>query len=565
MNRPRRDWVPWLVCLLGVIVFLYKVQIVEPIRFVGHADAAGYAEMADSVLAGRGFEVDYISWYFRKYEPTIVHPEDHWPPFYALLIVPFFATVGKTALAAKLPSLLISSVAFPLMLYLLGRRVTQSRTVAFASAVTILLYFPIFQWSLDALSDVTYGFLVTAAIYATLRGMDDNRWFCIMGALLAAAYYTKGSTLILIPAFVLYHVIWRLLDGGRLTWSRSDRPFAAGVLVMCLLILPWLVRNVVHFGAPLYSTQNNVAGFMGWLPWEHGTYPLYWGENLPSITDKLRQPSQLIRRSLEFAKRPSWWLFFDMDKRPHDFSVKSVSTYAFGIPALAGTLAFLMAASCAARRIATGRGVAICPQLTPYFRREYLLLFLVAATHLAFLCIVWEPLSRLTTPVIPLVIVIGWATLATAAAGLTRWTGYSSRLNTAVLLVILCVWLVDAGTELLGARAHNRYPWRESDEDLIAAGNWIRENATGSITMTRNPWELHFYSDEKAIQIPLEPLPTIIQVARYYGATHLIPDDNRQSLAPWIAGEVAGLEKVFQSGRVELYEIHYERLPTAGH
>lgn len=81
---------------------IFKLQIIYSIQYVGHADASGYAEMADSLLKGRGLEVDYVSWYFFQYNPEIIRPEDHWPPLYSFLIVPFFALLGKTAFAAKM-------------------------------------------------------------------------------------------------------------------------------------------------------------------------------------------------------------------------------------------------------------------------------------------------------------------------------------------------------------------------------------------------------------------------------------------------------------------------------
>lgn len=95
-----------LLLAVGLAFFLIKCTIIYPIQFIGHADGAAYAEMADSLIHGRMFEVDYISEYFVKYDPKIVRPEDHFlSPLYSLAIVPFFAILGKTAFAAKLPSL----------------------------------------------------------------------------------------------------------------------------------------------------------------------------------------------------------------------------------------------------------------------------------------------------------------------------------------------------------------------------------------------------------------------------------------------------------------------------
>jgi len=79
--------------------------------------------------------------------------------------------------------------------------------------------------------------------------------------------------------------------------------------------------------------------------------------------------------------------------------------------------------------------------------------------------------------------------------------------------------------------------------------------------MTRNPWELHFYSEEKAIQIPLVELDRIIQVGKFYGATHLIPYNQRPALNRWVNGEIPGLKLVYNDMGLQIYEIHYELLP----
>ena len=47
----------WLLLTAGLAAFIVKIQIVYPIEYVGHADASGYAEMADSLIKGRGLEV----------------------------------------------------------------------------------------------------------------------------------------------------------------------------------------------------------------------------------------------------------------------------------------------------------------------------------------------------------------------------------------------------------------------------------------------------------------------------------------------------------------------------
>lgn len=540
---------PWVALAAAcVAAFVWKVRIVAPIRYVGHADASGYAEMAHSLIQGRGLEVDYISWFFRKYDAGVVRPEDHWPPFYSFLIVPFFLTMGRTALAAKLPSLLIAAFAFPATTAALAWQVSRSRAVAFASGISVLLYAPIFGSSLHCLSDVTFGLLIVGAALCAVVAEDRPRWFVAVGIMMACAYYAKGSTVVLAPAFVLYYLLRRGLR-ARPFGRPSDLWFVLGWATFALLLAPWVVRNVVHFGEPLYSTQSHAAGYIGWKSWEEGTYSLYWGDDPPSLSDKFDDPARLIETSSEHLKRHAWWLFARFGKRWGDFNIADISTYWLGFSCLLGGAVAL--GSVLVRRGRSGRRPREAdenPSLAPYG------LFVgVALAHVGFLSVCWEPISRLLMPLLPLVMIAGWHTVHACCARLAAATGGGRRFASVVVLAALALWGEHELRDLAASRASGGYPWKESGQGWMDVGRWVQENAPGSVTMTRNPWELHFYSQELAVQIPLAPLGRIQEVARFYGVTHLIAEAKRPSLAPLLSGEVAGLTEAFSSHGVVLY------------
>jgi len=384
-----------------------------------------------------------------------------------------------------------------------------------------------------------------------------------MGAFTAFAYLAKGSALVLVPPWVANYVLWRLTARPRGRWMPRDRRFLMGVCLSFLLLVPWFVRNAVHFGDPLYTTQNHAAGYIGWKSWEEGTYTLYWGERPPpSLRDKAADPARWIETSREFAKRHLWWLFVRLGAPWGEFDPKESSTYGTGFPALLGIVLWGLAGVVAAtRRLFRRQGGRLWRWLQPFFRPEYALFLLVGAAYVGFLSVCWEPIDRLVAPLIPLVTLMGWATVWTIVRGLfgERPLG---KVGAGLLVVGLwALWAKGEYTHLRAAEANSGYPWREADIGWQETGDYIRTHLPGSVTMTRNPWELHFYSDEKAIQIPLAPLERIIEVARYYGATHLIPEKRRPTLQPWVDGEVPGLTRVFASHGVELYAINYRALP----
>ena len=198
-----------MILVPGVLVMSLKCLIVYPVSHIGHNDAIGYAEMADSMIHGRGFEVDYISWYFIKYDPKITRPEDHWPPLYSIFIAPFFLIFGKTAFAAKLPSLIISCFLLPLVIYSLTNELSKSRFAGLAAGLGVMLYPVMFKSSLYCLSDVTYTFVICAGVLFAAKALDDERYFYPLGVFMGIAYYAKGSGLVPIPGYILFFVIAR--------------------------------------------------------------------------------------------------------------------------------------------------------------------------------------------------------------------------------------------------------------------------------------------------------------------------------------------------------------------
>jgi len=105
------------------------------------------------------------------------------------------------------------------------------------------------------------------------------------------------------------------------------------------------------------------------------------------------------------------------------------------------------------------------------------------------------------------------------------------------------------------------FPYGEDGQSWMEAGKWLKENAPGSITMSREPGQLHFYSEEKGVQIPRAELDKIITVMKFYKVTHIIPQvDIRPALKPLVEGEIPGLKLVFDGG-FKIYEIQYDLLP----
>jgi len=594
-----------ILLLIGFAVFLIKCVIAYPIQYIGYADAAAYAEMADSLVHGRGFEVDYISSYFVKYDSQVSRPEDHWPPLYSIAIAPFFLIFGKTAFAAKLPSIIISCFFLPVVVYLITKELTGSKFASLAAGLGVLFYPVIFEESLQSLSDVLYSFVVCAGVLFSMKALDDERFFYPLGVFMGLAYYAKGSGLILIPGHILFQVIAR----------RSVKKILISLLIAFLILLPWFIRNYIHFRDPFFSTQRFISSYIGFEGWEAGTYDLYWGEKPPpAYLDKVRGLNirYAARVTLDHLKGHFWMTFVDINSgRPLVQNGDKLTrwkgpireafpTYFVNIPALLGIVLL-------------------------WGNRKRHIIWITAGSLTLFMSIVWSPIYRLMLPIICLMMPLGWAThfyiikiivnrlkrrfrhdvdaVSLSPKGESPLTPLWKRGNSpgawkrgnspgawkrgdlpgvwkrgdspgawkrgnlpGVLVCCLAVVVVLMSAESI-YRAYNRgaYPYHDSAWDCIDMGRWLKENASpDSITMTEFPWDLHFYSEQRAIQIPRASLQKTIEVMRFYKPEYLLlitqRIEHKPSLIPLVTGQVPGLELVYSNREMELYRIRYDKI-----
>lgn len=545
--------------IMGAAVFVWKLWIVLPIQFVGYCDAAAYPEMAESLLQGRGFEVDYISMFFKKFD-TIAHPEDTWPPLHGVLIAPFFAILGKSAFAAKLPAMLIGALGIPWITFLLAWRLSRSRGVALAAGLTVLVYGPMFMWSLYALSDLTFGFFVLLALYCAVRGEENPKWFIAMGAAFALAYFAKQLALMPIAGVIAWYLAKRIFQRPLFPLQRKDLFFAAGLGCMLLILMPWFIRSQVHFGDPLYNNHKHVTGYLGWKPWEENTYAVYWDRELPQRFDRIEQdPKRVLDDSKAYLYNHFRTLF--IRSHPHlclreenaitvnaqsnipEFSVKDPSTYWTGLPALAGIVVFLLLKLF--RRDATA------------FKGFGLFLF-AGGFQVMSISVLWLPVNRYNTPLIPMVAIMGWIT---AWLLLRRLPDMVAR-RAGMIVVLLCaVWTGIEMQDVIHAQNHQTFPWKDTGENVIAMADWVKENLPDARVMTRNAWSMHFYSGVPCVRLPSGPMRDVIRVAEHYKVTHITPDKQHPDFARWSRLGLPGLKSVHNTKGGVLFEIDYDLVP----
>ncbi len=463
--------------------------------------------MANSLVHGRGLDVNYVSFFFIPYGREITRREDHWPPFLSFTIAPFLAIFGNEPRTARIAPILIGSFGLPLMAAWLGIRYSRRTYVGLLAGLCMLANSAMFQDSMRTMSDVATAMLVTGFCAALLATRDRPRAHVACGLFAAAAFYSKGSLLLLLA---LYPALVVVIGGSRAIRSRW---FHAGLAAAILCVSPWLISNYRLFGNPFHSTQNYVSSFFGVEALDPSLYKPYWGRDLPKIGDRWKgDPAKLKRRLAMNREQMVRWSVLGpgtSEKAWTEMGPAGVAGYYFliGAPDRGGGLkpnpkpitrweepvtsfcgitailfsVFLVLGGIVSivsrlrpghrrsrdgdERIDAPVGFALPPTLPPRSapplaqdaRRESggpllrptMALLLVMLTHGVFLVFLWKAIPRFSYPFLPLLAVIG----ITGAGRLIEWPLRSLRprwdprrdgwVTTALAIAVLAVLVVD--------------------------------------------------------------------------------------------------------------------------
>lgn len=606
------------VCLalvaIGSGIAAYKISIVRPVRFVGHADSAAYATMGVHLAEGRGLQVDYVSSHENPYPPTITRREDHWPPFLGFAIAPFVLALGPQTWVCRLAPILIGSIGLPLAAAALGMAFSRRGYVGLMAGLLMMSNLPMFTISMRILSDIALAALV-AAYCASLLGAVRRPWLHVVaGIFLGMSYYAKGAALV----FILFYPAAAVVVGGfrvlRGKW------FWLGVATVSVLITPWFASNWVLYGDPLHSTQSYTGGHIGLGGFERNKYFPYWGKNKPKTSDRWTKHRDEFPRTVAInkeallrfglmgwsAERDEWeklgpagaaardWLLGEKSpaRAPSAGSGKSWLTRWSEPPvAICGIITVLFLAALAGysvlvlpwivlwrRRRERSRDARslmdVARSAEPPLLRPALALLLVAATYGAFLVLLWnldeQAMGRYVFFALPMTAVVACTAVSRGLEFLLSairrpLAARFDEVATPILaLAVVTLFFFFRGDLLGWQRAHTPvkgHPYVDRPK-MPLLGDWIRTNLPNAIIMTRGPWELTFHSGpgNKAVATPWASPETVFAIARYYGVTHYLESHRRPALDAYTKRRHPGFRPV-QGAPRRLFELRYEHLP----
>lgn len=512
----------WLM-LAGMLLYAaLSLWVLPQVDWIGHADYAENAVIARNVVNGRGLTVDYVAQFYDP-QPSLTHPADTWPLLQPMLIAPFFALLGPQTWVAKLPNLFIL-LGLAWAVFSLASRLWDSRA-GLLGGLFVLLHPYFFNAVLYPINDLAFTaifFVLAWLVWHTVLPMQDvpppgaeeeslrrepaselqpsglmgrlRAW--AIGALSGLLIWSKPSGGALLVGLALWAGwTWWRTGARHINW-RGLVPLAPIAGAFVIVLLPLFVRNLLAFGKPFFSTEGYDAWILRYWPvhqWED-IYKVYTGGERPNfrwVTGGKFGYENLFK-AVELNLGWVW--------KRGVLGEQGSSDFVLGLLPLAISAVGLAATT---RRVAGLFGmVGLCIGLYAAFVLGY-----------------WHYEGRYFQVAVP------WLYMLLAWGLFWVWDRLRERLREGLgrrwsLLLLPLALLAVALPSLAAIRTQIEADRRPTG--FVAGMAWLKANTTPSdVIMTRDPWELNWYAERKAVMIPNDDLATINRISQQYGVTYL--------------------------------------------
>lgn len=603
----------WVAVLaLGSLLLPERLDRVRFNYDIGHADGVAYAWQARTLIRGDGLNVPYITNFFYLYPDPEARHDDQWSPLLSFALVPVFNTYGAEPNVARMTTVVINTLLLPLCVCILVQSITRRAWPGLIAPLPVFFSQNLANDGLDLMNDQLISALVCLFLAAILLSRRHMAFLLACGPLAALAWYGKGSQIILFPfligATALLHGPKRLLNG----W------LGGSLLLGILLMSPRLTYNLRAHGNPLHSTQSHVSAFFGlsrnrWTHWDRGFYAIHFNHTPPGLRNRFAHPfmhARSMRRNSEVFLRGH---LLGLDAETDDWAALGPRAEALftALRNSAHVRPLSEATRDLPRRLAPARewerpwhtriqlyalvwgAIALPLSLTfwivrlfrakksaktfawSHFADPATLVLLLAIGQAAFVILFWDAMPRLTFPALILGLVLPW-TLLPPVLDLVQFLWRKASPHrfpfwTSALLTPL--WCSAMYLHLHPHAQKNAVAFRDSfDRPPPTEPAYPRVKRLGEIMaetlppdavlMSRRGWQTLWYAPEtfRSVGLPYARPTEILAVAKHYGVTHLVLDQNRPGLRPFINEHSQIFTRVIRRP-VPVYQIHYDRIP----
>jgi hypothetical protein len=230
-----------------------------------------HGEIADNLLAGRGFSVRFLG---------VEGPTSQQAPWVPLLLAACALPYGHVTPSAVFTLQILQCLAGAALVVAVAKTAwgwfPERRAIGWAAGWAAALYPPYVYMAthVQAAPWAALGLATLFALVADERAAARPRTAVLFGL-------TAGWLLLVDPIYLLAlpFVAWRLLPVSEITLFRRLRPIGVAATWAALVVAPWLIRNVAVHGEFVF-----VKSTFGYAFWQ-GNNALSWG------TDKIPKPT----------------------------------------------------------------------------------------------------------------------------------------------------------------------------------------------------------------------------------------------------------------------------------
>ncbi|MEW6169989.1 MAG: glycosyltransferase family 39 protein [Candidatus Omnitrophota bacterium] len=453
-----------------------KLLAAFPITSPGHADPSYYYSVAENLYNGRGFQIDYI-WHFLKKWSSLTHPSnDWWMPLNSILIFLSFKLFGLSILSSLMPNILLGSI-LPILIYFISKELVDDNNIALLAAILTLANPVLFINSLTLETIVPYVFFVGIVFILTCKTITKQHsklyiWM-LLGFFLAVCHLIRLDAFILIIAINLFFI-----------YSK--------------------VKN--HNLAYRYLLFMNLSYLMAMMPWFIRNYYVL-GSILPSYLSKgifLKTYEALYSYDFSLARKEY-------------FELPLTSIIYLKIVQLMNCFNSLISKYVMSLFVFIYLGLIV--------NRNKIKLIPVALYFLLFVSFFMATSFGLDTNTLPSLLLF-FIPLASQGLVLTadiyekHLNSKKGRLLWSIVSILVFYNIILIGFDLKARYRDDRKLYKQYSE----LGLYLKShyNPDDIVIMTRNPWEFNYFTKVKCVQIPYENLDTLKFLAKKYNVTHLL-------------------------------------------
>jgi len=484
-----------LVVILGLGSL--RLMLANIAQHPGHGDYAFYYTVAENIVDGKGFQIDYI-WNYLSSPETISHSSnDYWMPLTSVIIsLPLFV-FGKSLFVALLPSI-IAGLALSVLTYFVSKVYSDSRLVAFCSSILVLVVPSLFNYSLLTDSAIFYALFVSSSLLCMIKGWTDHRFFLLSSALAGLGHLTRQDGLLLLPVLLCMILL------SRQQHFRMKLVYALLALGLYVALLsPLMVSNYRTFGA-LFPAGPSKTMFLTQY------------EDLYSYSKELSLHSYLEWGLSNIIKSKAR-MAISNTKTLFNFLGEFLSIFT-----LVGALDFI--ASSEKRR----RWAMYLPPIL------FLGILFAFYTFVATFPSSAGGFMRSSMAVIPFLVVIAVDTINRTILSKT-----AVALSIFAVVALFSYQSISSTKSIIYSNVYLGEQLATLKEIVTNDARDRKQKHEEIVIMTRNPWEVYYSTRYKAIQIPNENLEIIYQVAQKYRANYLLLPAPREALKSLYVGEMS--------------------------